>query len=127
MEPGIDVDAGVLSLDELRERAWAVVQPRYLDRLEKLIDAFAAAQARQNGSADLSDVARAAAEGRVATLLLEAGRSIPGRIDAGTGAVSNAELDDPRIGDALDATRSEERRVGQECVSRGRCRGSTNQ
>src|SRR3546814_8524860 len=86
MEPGIDVDAGVLSLDELRERAWAVVQPRYLDRLEKLIDAFAAAQARQNGSADLSDVARAAAEGRVATLLLEAGRSIPGRIDAGTGA-----------------------------------------
>src|SRR3546814_21114621 len=102
MVPGIDVDAGVLSLDWLRERAWAVVQPRYLVRLEKLIDAFAAAQARQNGSADLSDVARAAAEGRVATLLLEAGRSIPGRIDAGTGAFSNAELDDPRIDDALD-------------------------
>src|SRR3546814_20392887 len=90
MEPGIDVDAGVLSLDELRERAWAVVQPRYLDRLEKLIDAFAAAQARQNGSADLSDVARAAAEGRVAPLLLEPRRSIPGRVPSGPGGVSTA-------------------------------------
>src|SRR3546814_13527644 len=96
MEPGIDVDAGVLALAELRERAWAVVQPRYLDRLEKLIDAFAAAQARQNGRADLSDVARAAAEGRVATLLMEAGGSIPGRIEPGTGSFSTTELDQPR-------------------------------
>src|SRR3546814_8078301 len=100
MEPGIDDDAGVLSLDELRERAWAVVPPRYLDRLEKLIDAFAAAQARQNGRADLSDLARAAADGRVATLLMEARRSLPGRIDAGSGALSNAQLDDPRLGAA---------------------------
>src|SRR3546814_14650108 len=84
------------------------------------IDAFAAAQARQNGSADLSDVARAAAEGRVATLLLEAGRSIPGRIDAGTGAFSNAELDDPRIDDGLDdlgeQVSTEERRGGKRGV-----------
>ncbi|WP_308645837.1 baeRF3 domain-containing protein [Ottowia beijingensis] len=40
MDASLDVDASQLSLDELRERAWAVVQPRYLERLAGLIDAL---------------------------------------------------------------------------------------
>src|SRR3546814_13034444 len=95
MEPVIDVDAGVLSLDELRERAWAVVQLRSLDRLEKLIDAFAAAQARQNCSADHYDVAQAEAEGRFDTLLLAAARSTPGRIAPGSDGLSLPERHHP--------------------------------
>ena len=55
-----------------------------------------------DGSGDLSDVARAAVEGRVATLLLEADRQIPGRIDAATGALSFANLGDPEVDDLLD-------------------------
>ena len=116
MDASLDVDASQLSLDELRERAWAVVQPRYLERLAGLIDAFAAAQARQQGSADLSDVARAATEGRVATLLLEADRHIPGRIDADTGALVEARLDDPRIDDMLDDLGERVLRSGGEVV-----------
>src|SRR3546814_6358155 len=77
LDAGIDVDPSALSLNDLRERAWALVLPRYLDRLKGLVDAFAEAQAKQHGSGDLSDVARAAAEGRVATLLLEAERRTP--------------------------------------------------
>lgn len=102
MASGIDVDVGVLSPEELRERAWTLVQPRYLERLAGLFDAFAAAQAKQKGSGDLSDVARAATEGRVACLLLEANRSIPGRIDVETGALSEPELGDASINDPLD-------------------------
>lgn len=116
MDASLDVDASQLSLDELRERAWAVVQPRYLERLAGLIDAFAAAQTRQQGSADLSDVARAATEGRVATLLLEADRHIPGRIDADTGALVEARLDDPRIDDMLDDLGERVLRSGGEVV-----------
>ena len=116
MDASIDVDASKLSLDELRERAWALVQPRYLDRLASLIEAFSAAEAKQHGSADLSDVARAATEGRVATLLLEAGRSIPGRIDADTGALADAKLDDPQIDDMLDDLGERVLRGGGEVV-----------
>ena len=112
----IDVDPAVLSVDELRERAWSLIQPVYLDRLASLIDSFAAAQAKQHGSADLSDVARAATEGRVATLLLEADRSIPGRIDAKTGALSDSELSDPQTDDALDDLGERVLRSGGEVV-----------
>ena len=112
----LDVDAAVLSLDELRERAWSLVQPVYLDRLAGLVDAFAEAQAKQHGSADLSDVARAATEGRVATLLLEADRTIPGRIDAETGALSDGELNDPGTDDALDDLGERVLRSGGEVV-----------
>src|SRR3546814_5507530 len=38
LDAGIDVDPAALSLDELRERAWALVLPRYLDRLEGLVN-----------------------------------------------------------------------------------------
>ena len=98
----IDVNPGVLTLDELRERAWQLIQPSYLQRLAGMTEAFGAAQAGQHGSGDLSDAARAAVEGRVATLLLEADRQIPGRIDAATGAVAFADLGDPGVDDLLD-------------------------
>ena len=68
------------------------------------------------GGVDLSDVARAATEGRVATLLLEADRHIPGRIDADTGALVEARLDDPRIDDMLDDLGERVLRSGGEVV-----------
>ena len=98
----IDVNPKVLSIDELRARAWARVQPHYLDRLARLIETFGTSQANRSGSADLVDIARAVVEGRIATLLLEADREIPGRIDAVTGAVAHGRLDNPQIDDLLD-------------------------
>jgi hypothetical protein len=53
------------------------------------------------GSADLSDVARAAVAGRVATLLVEADRVIPGRIDPVTGSIDSGDLADPDVNDKL--------------------------
>lgn len=102
VDAAIDVDPAALSMEELCKRAWTVVQPTYLKRLAGLVESFGNAQAAQHGSGDLSDVARAAAQGRVATLLLDAERSIPGRMDPETGAVSDAPLGDPRVDDALD-------------------------
>jgi hypothetical protein len=47
-------------------------------------------------------VARAAVEGRVETLLIEADREIPGRIDPATGRVEPGDLSHPEIGDLID-------------------------
>ena len=116
VDAAIDVDPAVLSLEELRERAWALVQPTYLARLAGLVESFGNAQAKQHGSGDLSDVARAAAQGRVATLLLDAERSVPGRMDPETGAVSEAPLGDPQVDDALDDLGEQVLRNGGEVV-----------
>lgn len=98
----IDVNARDLTHDELRERAWSLILPTYLERLAGLVDAFRAADARQQGTSDLSDAARAAAQGRIATLLLQAGHRVPGKIDASSGALSPGDMASPDTEDMLD-------------------------
>jgi len=51
---------------------------------------------------DLADAARAAVDGRVSHLLVEADRVVPGRIGSATGRISVASIDDPDVGDMLD-------------------------
>ncbi len=78
---GIMINPDVLPMDELRERAWQVIEPHYQARLATVCDDFAVAQANGLGSDDLTVVAQAAASGRVATLLIEADRQLAGRLD----------------------------------------------
>jgi hypothetical protein len=102
IDEGINIHPGGLTVEMLRERAWQVVEPSYLGRLTALTEEFRAAQPRDLASDDLASVAEAAVMGRVGTLLIEAEREVPGRIDASTGRVAFAELADPEVDDTLD-------------------------
>lgn len=99
---GIELNPGALSIEQLRETAWQLVQPRYLARLAGLVDTFGAANAGGRGSDQLGDVARAAVAGRVATVLLEADRQIPGRLDTVGGSIVPSVLENPSVDDLLD-------------------------
>jgi hypothetical protein len=99
---GLDTNPDSLTLDELRQRVWEVVEPHYSARQDAMTEAFAAARAHGLGSDDLEQVAKAAVAGRVATLLIEADREIPGRLDAATGHIGAAALSDPEVDDVLD-------------------------
>ena len=102
LKEALDVHPDAMSLDALRERAWQLIQPYYLDRLAGLVDSYGVATGKAQGSDLLDDIAKAAVEGRVATLLIEADRIVPGHIDAATGKVTTAKLDDPEVDDLLD-------------------------
>jgi stalled ribosome rescue protein Dom34 len=82
--------------------SWTHIEPSYLARLEALKDKFHAARSRQTGSADLSDVAKAAVSGSVETLLVEADRVIPGVLDRTTGSIRAGNSEDPHVDDMLD-------------------------
>jgi hypothetical protein len=99
---GISVNPDAVPIDELRNRAWQIVEPQYLAGLATLADEFAGAKSKGLGSDDLPQVAQAAAAGRVATLLIESGRQIAGRLDSATGRVEVADLSNPQVGDLLD-------------------------
>lgn len=99
---GITVNPDAVSIEELRARAWEVVEPEYHARLAALGEAFGQTRAEGLGSDDLAEVAAAAAAGRVETLLLEADRQVPGRVDEATGQVAPGELDDPMVDDVFD-------------------------
>jgi hypothetical protein len=102
MAAGLPINPDVLPLDELRERAWQVVEPQYQAQLAALTDEFAGAKSKGLGSDDLAQVAQAAAAGRVATLLIESDRQIAGRLDGVTGRSEVAELSNPQVDDLLD-------------------------
>jgi hypothetical protein len=102
MEEGILVNPDVLLLEELQERTWKVVEPQYQARLANLTAEFEAAKAHSLGSNDLAQVAKAAASGRIATLLLEAGRRISGKLDSTLGRVEMGVMTNPQVDDLLD-------------------------
>jgi hypothetical protein len=116
VEAAIDVHPSGIDVDELLERAWEALLPSYEARLDELKERFGSAAAHQRGSGDLSDVAVAAIEGRVDTLLLEAERVMPGRLDAETGAISEGDSDDPTVDDVFDDLGEEVLRRGGEVV-----------
>jgi len=98
----IDVFPDAIPQDALRERAWRAMLPRYLQRLERLSDAFHVAKARNAGTDDLRRAAEAAVAGRVATLMVDADRIIAGRLDGRTGEITLADTDDRDVDDVLD-------------------------
>jgi hypothetical protein len=102
LEAGISTNPDALSTDELRDQAWEVFAPQYQARLKALDNDAAYARSKETGSDDLTEVAVAAVGGRVQTLLIEAGRQLPGRLDPKTGEVTQGELDDPQTDDVLD-------------------------
>ena len=57
MSEGIDIDPHALTIEELRARAWQVVEPHYLTRLAGLVEIFGSARSKGLGSDDLAPVA----------------------------------------------------------------------
>jgi len=102
MPDGIDVDATSLTIDQLRQRAWAIVEPEFRSRLAKLSGEIEEAKAKGLGSDDLAVVAQAAVQSRVGSLLVEAERRIPGHMDKTTGRITFGNEEDVQVDDLLD-------------------------
>lgn len=98
----IDINPGSLGLDELRQRAWYALQPRFEERVEDLLERYGAARGADRADDRLQEVATAAAAGRVELLLVEESRQVPGRMDATSGAFVPLPLEDPQADDLLD-------------------------
>lgn len=112
LEQGIDVSPDAVSLDELRQRAWQVVEPFYIERLKSQLEQFGTARAHGLGGETLQTVAEAVVTGRVATLLIDGDRVVPGHVDAETGQVILADIARPDVDDVLDDLASLARRRG---------------
>jgi hypothetical protein len=102
IEDSIEVHPDSLTIEELRQRAWQILEPHYLARLAKLVEEFGNAKSKGLGDDVLVQVAKAIVAGRVATLMIEAVRKIPGRIDSATGEIEFGDLSHPEVDDMLD-------------------------
>ncbi len=99
---GVEHNPDALDRDTLRAQVWEVLEPRYLAKLADITEGFHASHGKGLASDELRLVADAAAAGRVDTLLAEAERQIPGRIDRNSGALRISDANDPLTDDLLD-------------------------
>jgi hypothetical protein len=80
VKDGVYINPKSVSREQLASMAWDVLQPTFKKRHERLIEKFNQAFSERKGDENLESIAKAAAEARVATLLVEADRIIHGRI-----------------------------------------------
>lgn len=113
---GIEMDPGALTIDQLREKAWEIMEPEFRVRLKKLTSEFLDAKSKGLGSDQIETIAEAAIQGRIEFLLVEAGRHIPGRVDQATGSVMHSEMERPEVDDLLDDMAEQVLRRGGEVV-----------
>jgi hypothetical protein len=116
VDAAIDVYPPDIGQDALRERLWDCMRPRYTQRLATLADIYRAGLAKNVATDDIVRAAKAAAERRVATLLIEADRLVPGRFDARTGDVSFGDDDSVGVDDVLDDLGEQVLRTGGDVV-----------
>lgn len=74
LENGLGINPETLPINELKERAWKFMEPIYKQKLTMLSDEYNTANAKGLGSDDIKQIYKAAADGKVATLLLDQDR-----------------------------------------------------
>jgi len=103
LSKGIAINPSSVSPNQLAKMAWEVMEPEYNLELDNLVERFEQAKANGKGSDDYKEVAVAAVEGRVDTLIVEADRIIPVRItNLVTGNTQKKDLSNPKVDDLLD-------------------------
>jgi hypothetical protein len=116
LDAALDVHPDDLSATQLRERAWQAILPSYVARLAALLDAIHVATARHACSLDLADIARAAHQDRVATLLIDADRHVAGTLDPTSGAMKLEPAASAAGADVLDDVGERVLRSGGEVI-----------
>lgn len=101
LEEGIKTNYDILSIDKLKDKMWEKIEPLYVDRTGELVKKFQDSRAQYLGSDDITQIAKASAENRIDTVLIESDRVLAGRINRYTGRIESGELSHPEFGDIL--------------------------
>jgi len=99
---GIEIDPSRLGVEELRVHCSKLMAHSYADRVVDSLNRYGIAVGQGRALDNLADIAKAAWEGRVALLLVEAERQIPGLLDPDKGRLLIDESGDEQAPDVLD-------------------------
>ena len=96
---GIEADPASLTGEEMRDRATSIIERRRIALETEMLDRYNTVFGHGGASGDIAEIAHAALEGRVWTLLMESGRTVRGTLDEKTGSVAylDGEEDAPEL------------------------------
>lgn len=98
----ISCNPEALDLDELKQKAWTLLKPKYEAKLSETIEEYTNAKANNQGSDDLQQILEASLDGQVDQLLIEAHKIIFGQINASNRSLILKEGSDSGVDDLLD-------------------------
>lgn len=101
-DDSITIDYASMEIEQLREKAWKIIEPVYLNKTKKVVDDFLESRSNLMGSEFLTDVAKAAYENRVKMLLIEDDRAIWGKLDYDIDKLVYGDVHNPDYDDILD-------------------------
>lgn len=100
---GVPLDPSSLDIEQLRQAAWQVIEPALQQNVRQWLNVFEERINKGLGSDQLEDTMKAAMNGRIDMVLVDADKHIPGRFDFERSQVVHADgSDDPMAGDLLD-------------------------
>lgn len=102
LKEGIAINPNSVDPKRFAMMAWEVMEPAYIQNLRTLDDTFQEARSKDRGSDNITEVAKAAIEGRVDVLLVESDRIIPGKLAVESGIIESGDLEHPEFDDVLD-------------------------
>lgn len=102
LEKGIRKDYRTLSSSDIREDAWELIEPIYLEQTKVLTDKYNFERPKSLASDDLPEVAKAVFENRVSTLLIESDRIVTGKLDTKTGQLEMMDSNNSQFENILD-------------------------
>ncbi|HZK28661.1 MAG TPA: hypothetical protein VFD19_00415 [Clostridia bacterium] len=101
LKEGINKSIDSLGLEEIQKQAREIIEAIDLEKMKNLANAYEKAKAESLGSSDLTQVSKAAYEGRVKTVLIEENRILPGKISFSRGDIDTCDITSPECGDIL--------------------------
>lgn len=109
----IKVDPHCLTPVRIREESWKIVGPYFQQTIDQIVDAYRTALAQNKASDALETLTEAATMGRIATLLVDSTKHVPGYLDPATGQMQWGSPDEEaRMDDVLDETAERVLRTG---------------
>nr|WP_300003046.1 hypothetical protein [Tissierella sp.] len=102
LEEKVSKDPEALPREEIRKLTWEQMEPIYIKKTTDMVERYGLQKSKFLGSDDLAEIARAALEGRIDTLMIESGRVEAGRVNRKTGEIEREAIENPEIDDILD-------------------------
>lgn len=81
VEEGLSIDPTALTVDQLRQKTWELMEPVAAKRVQDAVSRFHQAHGTGLANSDLERTLGAILDGRVETLLVDADKRIAGRVD----------------------------------------------
>lgn len=102
LDEKVSKDPEALAREEIKELTWNEMETLYIQKTKDLVDRYGLQSSKFLGTDDLAEIARAALEGRIDTLMIESGHIEPGMVNRQTGEIERGNLDNPEFDDILD-------------------------